>query len=188
MILSRVFKDSVAERLRAIRSMPAPIPKKDRVGENIKKASDGSFVSFNGKTYRVTAKSKWGTGDDFSTELSLYCLNDGSTPFLEYWDDLGLKASLSDTRLTLRDLSLSPSDLKNIEKVQWQDKVFDYEDDYETRYTKPGQKKGEAVYVYVYCTRDGQHSLSVQCWSGEVYDCWVSHTISPGEVEVLVLS
>lgn len=178
----------------AIRSMPVVISKDKRRQDNLTKVLPGGFLTLDGKTYKVVGTAKWGGGSDASTELELYCLNDGSQAFLEWWKDLVLNANASRTRLTLKDLRVLASDLEDIAEegrpLNWNSLTFEYDDDFELTYSKAGAEE-ESAYIYSFRTSDGKSSLSLQVWGEEGckrYDAWVSETVNPADVEILVLA
>lgn len=193
-LLTPEFTKALAGRLIAIRNMPPPIPPKDRHAEDLTKITTDGFLTVRGKTYHMTAKARWGTAEDGSTELDLFCLNDASRMFLEWWHDgIELQCQVSRTRLTLGDLGLSPHTVKNLgdeSELRWSGTVYYYDMKDYVPYQKEGEEDPDEPYLYVFKTEDGGRSLSIQVWGDEgeeTYDVWASEVISPRSVEVLHL-
>lgn len=190
-LLSSEFTQNLASRIAAIRVMPPPLPSRQRSGENIMKVSTGGFVAIGGKTYQVTEKARWGSESDGSTELKLFCLNDGSLAFVEWWHDgIELKCQISKTRLNLRDIGLVPRNIENLgetSELRWGGWYYHYEGDYDLPYKKEGQEEPEEPHLYLFKTEDGEHSLSVQDWGDGVHDVWASDMLDSDAVEVLNL-
>lgn len=189
-LLSSEFTQALAARITTIRKMPPPIPKQDRQTENLTRVGVNGFLAVGGKTYLVTDKARWGAERDGSTELTLFCLNDGSSVFLEWWQDISLHVQVSKTRLTLRDIGLAPRNIEEIDEtteLSWNGNTYCYDDDLDLEYHKDGQES-ETPHIYVFKTKDGQRSLSVQVWDdGDRYDVWASEMLDPDMVEVLNL-
>lgn len=174
------------QRFDAARSMSVPLPKEDRHRHSIVELGVGGFFIFEEKTYKVTALNTWSAGGSGSTELTCFCLETGEERFVEWWEDLGLQAIMSVERVDVGDLGIDPDDLDDIasdgKSLTYKRQDYRYSDDYEAAY---GEDR-KAAYLYSF-KADGGKLLSVQYWKAEEdYDGWLSRTINPAGIEVLV--
>ncbi len=215
--VDQVFLNRHATMKGAIRGFnPATmVASSARHKHTIKDVREGGFIRFGGKTFRVDGISTYVEMTDgfkrdkaFSwQELTLFCLENGQTSYLEWEEDDKIKIHLTVANLSFRDLrddedgAIDEDDLDALcddgEAIFCKGFRFDYDDDYAARYVRGGRgrekKKGSKAYDKVYFYEfalSGGDSITIEEWTDgedEDYEVFLSRPLQPSEIEIISL-
>ncbi|HEX7049796.1 MAG TPA: DUF4178 domain-containing protein [Longimicrobiales bacterium] len=180
----------------------------ERWRHTIKDLGPGAYFRLDNRTYRVEESNSYReTSEDHTrvyedeawTELRIFCLESGETRYLEWEEDDAVEASITVRALEFRDVrddagaAVDEDDLDTI--VEEEDSLFldgrefVYDDDYAAVFERAG--KSEFAYFYDFVSADGDW-LTIEEWTDpaqpgrEEYTLWLSRSVAPDAIEVLV--
>lgn len=193
-------------RFAAVRELVHPIPPNQRFNFNIALVGKGGFIRFGGKTYRVedvgiydeTNEAFTEKTGEVATELTLFCINDGSTAYLEYEVDDDITTFVTVRKLSFRDLRddegalVDEDDLDALcedeDAIVYEGVAFFYDDDWASLYHK-GAASPQRVFFYEFESDNGEF-ITVEEWvaadGSEDYQVFLSREIDHRTIEVLM--
>lgn len=183
------------EQFAAIRKLSDPIPAEKRFERTIEGVGPGGFIRFENKSYRVESANGYEREGYRWPELVLYCLQDGSTTYLEWEKEDEVSVFVTRRKLTFADAGLQSKErLWEISEnesgqARWQGRVFEYHEDSPVRFFRDGEGEGTPFHQYLFAA-DGQKSfIAVEEWGddeeGYEHNLALSEYLSPAAIEVL---
>ena len=186
----------------AVRSMPEPIPARERYRYGIEQVGLGSYFRIGGELQKVVSTSHYEEKGSRWQELELFGLESGTQTYVEWEKDDEIEISLNGVELTLAAIGVTADEVEEMSdeeegKISYDGRTYHYDDDYGATYHRDGTAggegkgagKGEKVYFYDFETSDECFVLTVEEWgdeaSGYEYQVFLSEYIEPDAVEVL---
>lgn len=185
---------SYNEQFEAIRAMRRPIPPAQRFKHSIENVEAGGYIRFERKSYRVQSIFTYEREEYRWPELTLYCLNDGSTQYLEWEKEDEISVYVSREKLTFGQVGIvNKENLWEISEkesgsVRYNGRTFEYHEDSAVSYIRDG--KGEPFHQYLFAADANKAYISVEEWGddddGYEHNVVLSEKIDPRSIEVLV--
>ena len=193
----------------AVRSMPTPIPTRDRYKYSLEDLELGGFVRYMDRVWKVEEKSRYEEIDDRTLqltgniwfELKLFCLETGQHLNIEWEKDDEIEVSVTIDRpeIRFRDFrddeggEVDSDDLDQIAKdddsIFYEGREYEYDDDYKAVFSRSSDSTSDEVYFYDFEASNGT-CLTIEEWNGgkkdSDYDIWLSIQAKPDDFTVLV--
>ena len=180
----------------AVRSMPTPIPPRERYRHGIEDVGVGSYLRCGGELYRVESISEYREKGGRWSELECFSVTSGGITWIEWEKDDEVEISVNGPELSLAQIGVTADRVEEMSdeeagKISFEGRTYHY-DDYEATYLRDGAGQGEKVYFYDFETKDEKFCLTVEEWgdaaSGYEYVAFVSEYVEPDAIEVVVLA
>ncbi len=207
-MIDPAVKKSYEERFSIIRTLTpgALISGDQQMKLTLKDIGPGAFFRFENQNFYVKETAVYEeTSEDFKTrqgytvtELTCLCLETGETAFFEWEFDDELEISLTQERISFRQLtdedgeSIDEDDLDQIaddqDAVVYKGEKFWYEDDWAAIYERGGRE--EQLFVYEFENEAGNRFLSIEEWQGpgkEEYQIYTSRPVAPGAINIIAV-
>jgi hypothetical protein len=181
----------------AVRTMPEPIPPRERYQHGIEDVREGGYLRCAGQLYQVVGISEYRERGESWSELEVFSLTSGGTTYLEWEKDDEVEISLNGPELSLSEIGVSADQVEAMSeeeegRISFDGRSYHYDDDYGATYFRGDAAEGEKVYFYDFETKDEKYCLTVEEWgdesAGYEYVAFVSEYIEPDAIEVLVLA
>ena len=194
------FTDSATKRryeeqFAIIRKMPAPIPEDERHKFSVENLKLGGFLKFEGKIYFVAGMNAYEKQRLRWPELVLYCLQDGTTRYLEWegGDEVSVFVSLK--KLTFKDVGIKGKEelwkISNEEEgvVLHEGQRFSYDDDSAVKFFREAKGRGTPFHQYLFASDDEQMFICIEEWGDEdegyEHNAILSGKVNPDAIDVL---
>ncbi len=206
-------------RIASIRLIDAAavIPQPQRHQYDLSKVGVGGVLRLEGKTHRVELLAAYTEVDDnwrkrkgatTVTELTLFCLDDGATRYLEWSRDDELEIYLSDRVLSASEVgritdedgdSVDISDADELcdekEDLRFGGVDYSYDDDTDMVFEPKDGRRKSFVSVADFGNEKGDRWLTIEGWCNSApeddeswgYEAWLSHTVNSRAIEVICL-
>lgn len=184
------------EQFAAIRKMPTPTPPEHRFQHSIERVGSGGYIRFEGKSYRVESVNEYEREGYRWPELVLFCLNDGSTQYLEWEKEDEVSVFVTRRKLTFEEAGLGDEErlweISENESGQARvdGRVFQYHEDSSVRFFRDGQGKGTKFHQYLFAERGRKAFVAVEEWGDEdegyEHELALSEYVNPRAIETLV--
>lgn len=181
----------------AVRTMPEPIPSRDRYRHGIEDLGVGSYLRCGGQLYQVVSIAEYREKRDSWWELECFSLTSGETRYIEWEKDDEIEISVNGPELSLSDLGVTPDRVEEMSereegRITFEGRTYLYDDDYGASYHRDASSPGEKVYFYDFETKDEKHCLTVEEWGDESdgyeYVAFASEYVEPDAIEVVALA
>ena len=186
---------SYDEQFAAIRAMLKPVTLAQRFENSIENVEAGGYIRFEGRSYRVQSIFTYERDGYRWPELTLYCLNDGATQYLEWEKEDEVSVYVSREKLTFGQVGINSKEHlweiseKELGCVRYSGRTFEYHEDSAVSYIRDG--KGEPFHQYLFAADANQAYISVEEWGddddGYEHNIILSEKLDPRSIEVLVV-
>ena len=184
------------EQFAAIRSMAAPIPPQQRFRVSIEDVSVGGYIRFEGKAYEVKGINTYERDGARWPELSLYCLNDGKTQYLEWEKEDEVSVYVSRETLSFDQVGLRGKEhlweISETEagEVQYAGTRFSYHEDSRVKFFRDGGASGTPFHQYLFSNAERREYVGIEEWGddneGYEHNVILSAYMEPKAIEVIV--
>ncbi len=184
------------QQFASVRQMPAPITPTDRYRVSIEDVGIGGYLRFEGSSYRVTGMNTYEREGARWPELILYCLNDGTTQYLEWEKEDEVSVYVSRETLSFDQVGLRDKEhLWEVSedgggKVQYGGTTFRYHEDSAVTFFRDGASQGKHFHQYLFANDNRRMFLGVEEWGnaneGYEHNVILSAYLDPKAIEVLV--
>jgi hypothetical protein len=180
----------------AVRTMPEPIPVRERYRLGIEDLTVGSHLRCGGQLYHVVAIGQYKEKSEAWPELECFSLTSGETTYIEWEKDDEIEISVNGPELSLSDIGVTADQVEAMSeeeegKITFEGRTFHYDDDYGATYHRDADSPGDKVYFYDFETKDEKFCLTVEEWGdaneGYEYVAFVSEYVEPDAIEVVSL-
>ena len=188
---------SLDEQFAAIRGMPAPIPPEQRLRHSIEDVKAGGYIRFERKSYRVESISTYERDSYRWPELELYCLNDGSTQYLEWEKEDEVSIFVSREKLTFGQVGLQSKErLWEISEnesgeARYNGQTFEYHEDSAVSYCRDGEGEAKPFHQYLFAADGSKAFIAIEEWGdddeGYEHNVVLSEHVNPRSIEVLLV-
>jgi hypothetical protein len=185
---------SYDEQFAAIRAMHKPLAPAQRFEYSIENVEAGGYIRFEGKSYRVQSIFTYEREEYRWPELTLYCLNDGATQYLEWEKEDEVSVYVSREKLTFGQVGINNKEHlweiseKESGRVRYDGRTFEYHEDSAVSYIR--DEKSEPFHQYLFAADANKAYISVEEWGddddGYEHNVTLSEKIDPRSIEVLV--
>ena len=183
------------EQFAAIRRMPEPIPRAERYKASIEDVGVGGYIRFEGKSYAVQGVNVYERQGVRWPELSLFCLNDGKTQYLEWEKEDEISVYVSRESLAFDQVGLRGREhlweLAEAEEgeVRYAGTRFRYHEDSAVTFFRDGSAEGKGFHQYLFASTDRRMFVCVEEWgdddSGYEHNVVLSGYLDPKAIEVV---
>jgi hypothetical protein len=188
---------TLAKSFDLLRRLESPIPKNRRYQFDVKGLKKGAFFRYKKRTFMVEEvfvyeeRNKNGKCKNSWQEFKLYCLEDEKTSYLEWEEDDEIEIYFCATKLKLKDIGMSITEVEKIAdkesgEIRFDGENYAYDDDYRAFFRKEGALESEC-YFYDFESSSGE-SLSVEAWVDEgdwEYEVYRSASVSSNEIDMI---
>ena len=182
-----------------IRQLHSPIQKSQQYKHSVKELKEGDFFTIEDLTYYVEElytyeeRNKSGKTTWSWQEMKLFCIEKGTTSYLEYEEDDALEIYFCDTKIKLRELGIKIETIKEYcddeeGAITFKGKKFNYEDDYKAYFIKKNAEASPCMF-YDFEANDGT-LLSIEEWTDEAgsdYEVFISKEIEAKNISIISL-
>ena len=194
-LLKRSERTSYDRRFAVVRQMPTPIPPGERYRIGIDMVGVGGYIRFEGNTFAVQRINTYERQGARWPELELYCLDDGSSRYLEWEREDEISVYVSRAKLDLGTVGI-----RNEEHL-WkmahdQDgslrhagETFRYHEDSQVGFRRDGKGEPTPFRQYLFASANKRRFLCVEEWGsredGHEHNVILSEYLDPSSIEVL---
>ena len=186
---------SYDRRFAAVRAMPVPIPPGERFRVGIDRVGVGGYIRFEGNTFAVQRINTYERQGAQWPELELYCLEDGSTRYLEWEREDEISVYLSREKLDFGTVGIrSAEHLRKMADAQdgslrHAGETFRYHEDSQVGFRRDGTGEPTPFRQYLFASRQKGRFLCVEEWGnhrdGFEHNVILSEYLDPSSIEVL---
>lgn len=184
------------EQFAAIRKMPTPIPKQQRFEHSIEDVGAGGYIRLEGKSYRCDGVSAYERDGFRWLELTLFCLQDAQTYYLEWEKEDEVSVFVTRRKLTFAESGIqSKENLWEISEAEegeanFQGRVFYYHEDSAVTYFRDPNGEGTPFHQYQFAEDGNRAYISVEEWGdddeGYEHSIALSEKVDSRAIETLV--
>ncbi len=182
------------EQFAAIRAMRKPVAPAQRFEYSIENVEADGYIRFERKSYRVQSIFTYEREGYRWPELTLYCLNDGATQYLEWEKEDEVSVYVSREKLTFGQVGINNKEHlweiseKESGRVRYGGRTFEYHEDSAVSYIR--DEKSEPFHQYLFAADANEAYISVEEWGddddGYEHNVVLSEKIDPRSIEVLL--
>lgn len=184
------------EQFAAIRKMPTPIPPQSRFEHSIEEVGPGGYIRFEGKSYRCEGVNAYERDGFRWLELTLFCLNDAETYYLEWEKEDEVSVFVTRQKLTFAEAGIAGKEQlwemseEEEGEARFQGRVFYYHEDSAVTFFRDNKGEGTPFHQYQFAEDGNRAYISVEEWGDEdegyEHSIALSEKLEPRAIETLV--
>ena len=192
-LLDTATETRYREQFEAIRQMPPP----ERFTHSIEDVGSGGYIRFEGKSYQVKGLNDYERQGYRWPELTIYCLNNGETSYLEWEKEDDVSVFVSREKLDFVRVGLeSKEKLWKISddeqgEARYGGKTFSYHEDSAVMFHRDQGDQATRFHQYLFAAPDRKAFIAIEEWGdddeGYEHNVVLSEYIDPKAIDVLAV-